>query len=240
MERLVLEMRQSLEAMPSANEEPFIEYMQGGVRHDTVFSLMRVFNNERWESMLKLLLAFDSGYGLNFKVCQRFLVREGNLGFLWEITIQGANLQEAVYAFRSILMACVHELWLSPQSSSTLPMQERVRIVTAQLKASQPETEPPTEASVDDVDADAAAALRDYHGDEAINEPVVVRRPARTRKALGVPNLPRTDEMKSGVIPEGSQTADGKGYTVKLPQAQPEKWNEKVGPVGGSRRGTRR
>jgi len=235
MERLVLEMRQSLEAMPGVGEEPFIEYLQGGVRHDTAFALMRVFDNERWEQMLELLLAFDSGYGLNFKVCQRFMVKEGRLGFLWEVTIQGAVLQEAVYSFRAILMACVHELWLTAQPSTTLPIQDRVRIVAAQLKTApqlQEEAAVTPDKTADDTEVEAVEA--------APPSPVKTRRPARSRKALGVPNLPRSGEDQLGVIPDGATTPDGKGYSIKLPQAQPEKWNERVGPVGGSQRGTRR
>jgi|APSaa5957512493_1039668.scaffolds.fasta_scaffold00128_28 hypothetical protein len=245
MERLVLEMRQSLEAMPGVGEEPFIEYLQGGVRHDTAFALMRVFDNGRWEQMLELLLNFDSGYGLNFKICQRFMVKEGKLGFLWEVTIQGAVLQEAIYSFRAILMACVHELWLTAQPSTTLPIQDRVRIVAAQLKATgQPPLEAAAIAAAPELDHlpidEVEAIIEENSTADAPAQPVKTRRPARSRKALGVPNLPRSGEDKLGVIPDGATTADGKGYSIKLPQPQPEKWNEHVGPVGGSRRGTRR
>jgi len=230
MERLVLEFRQTMEALPSVKEEPFVEFIQGSVRGDTVFALMRVFDEARWMELLELLLEMDSGYGMNFKVSKRYIKKNHKLGFLWEVTVQGSNLVTAMYAFRSVVLGCVHELWVTGNAlTPTLPIQERVRLVAKHLKSVQPgkpvDKEEPEPEEVEPGD-ESEVAHPEGHG---LNEPVAVRRSDRGRAArFRVPNTPKTGEESRGKLPEGA--VDG-AYKVNLPMAQPDAWNERVKPL---------
>ena len=105
MEKLVLEMAQSINALPHVHGEPIAEWRHAALSADRVEGQFRVHNQALWRAILFELLAFDATADVRFQVSQRYLRQEDKMGFLWQVTVESPsnNLPEAVQAFRKLL-----------------------------------------------------------------------------------------------------------------------------------------
>jgi hypothetical protein len=110
LEKMQLELRETLEQVCLTNGEKAIEVVSFGSRNDDIRLLFRVHDETKWLKVLGAYLLKEADAGWYSFWGKKYMVRDGRLLYGWNCVIAADDLDDAIQQTRRMLVQADHEV----------------------------------------------------------------------------------------------------------------------------------
>ena len=123
LEKMQLELRDTLEQMCITKGVKALEVVAFGSRHDDLRLMFRVHDEANWLKVLGAYLTQEDGAGWYSFWGKKYMVKDGRLLYGWNCVIEADQLDDAIQEVRRLLIRADHEVnAASRQSVTTIPL----------------------------------------------------------------------------------------------------------------------
>ncbi|MFH1609484.1 MAG: hypothetical protein ABID40_02485 [Candidatus Bipolaricaulota bacterium] len=110
LEKMQLELRDTLEQMCLTGGEKALEVVSFGSRHNDLRLLFRVYDEAKWLNVLAAYLVQEAEVGWYAYWGKKYMLKDGRIVYGWNCVIEADDLDEAIQQTRRMLIQADHQV----------------------------------------------------------------------------------------------------------------------------------